>query len=482
MPDGLILINYTASKGFYDNGVWAMCCLNNGDVETLEIITRVNKTGEIVNLAKITADEYDYNLTNNEDNESINAPLAVDVEVIIKVNNTDPLYGEKINWIITVKNNGPDNATEVILHEILPETLIFVDYATSKGDYLNNQWNIGSLNVGEQHHLNITTIPMALGEITNNVDVESEEYDWNKSNNQDEALINVKPVADLSITKSVNNLAPKYGKTIKWTLIASNNGPNRATNVIVYESLPEGLKLIKSNGNYDGKVWVIGNLNPGESKKLEITCKVDATGKFINKVTISGDEYDPDLTNNYDEKSIDVSPASDLSITKIASKYNYVAGEVIEYTIEVVNNGPDTAKNIKINEILDNLLKLKSFKVTKGKFNKFDLTWSIKSLGYGESAILYIKAIATGSGIIKNKVSVTSDTYDYDLSNNNDFAVVNVTEKDNINSPVLSKNSHLDNHKLSILEKHATGNLFWMLILSLVFSLLFVNSNIFKRK
>ena len=27
LPEGLILINYTASKGFYDNGMWSVCCL-----------------------------------------------------------------------------------------------------------------------------------------------------------------------------------------------------------------------------------------------------------------------------------------------------------------------------------------------------------------------------------------------------------------------------------------------------------------------
>ena len=110
--------------------------------------------------------------------------------------------------------------------------------------------------------------------------------------------------------------------------------------------------------------------------------------------------------------------------------------------IEIVNNGPDTAHNIKISEILDDLLKLKSFKTSKGKFNKATCVWTIDSLGYGESAKVIIRFIATGSGIIKNAVTVTSDNYDQDKSNNKDYAIVNVTKKDGNGLPNISKGGH----------------------------------------
>lgn len=484
LPDGLIFVSYKATKGIYREDSWIMCCLENGEEQTMEIICKVNKTGKITNEVIISADEYDYNETNNMDNETIDVPLAVDVEVIIKTNNTTPLFGEEVNWMITVKNNGPDNATGVILNEILPDELIFVDYNLTKGSYADGQWNINSLNVGETQYLNITTISNALGELVNNVNVKSYEYDWNTSNNLDDDKIEVKPVCDLSVIKLVDNAQPKYTQQVKWTIKVTNNGPNRATNVKVFESLPEGLKFIKSNGNYKNGVWNVGNLNVGESKELVITCKVTSTGNIANRISVSSDEYDSNLTNNFAEKSIIVPPASDLSITKLASKYKYAVGDVIEYVIEVVNNGPDTAKNIKVKDILDNLLKIKSFKTTMGKFNKFTLTWTIDSLGYGESAILYLKAIATGSGIIKNNVIVTSDTFDYDLSNNKDYAVVNVSDKssqDVANGPNGLKND-LKNNPLNTLEKHKTSNPFWNLVLALVFSLIFLSGNISKKR
>ena len=478
LPEGLIFITYNATKGFYVVGSWVMCCLEVGEVETLDIICKVNKTGRIVNVATIHADEYDCNESNNVANNSIDVPKAVDLQVSINPDNEHPLFGQTVTWMISVKNNGPDNATNIRLNDILPDGVVFVDSSASKGNYSNDVWTFDSLNVGKSEFLNITTTVNSLGKITNGVNVTSDEYDWNMSNNRDDSSVSVSPVADLSIIKGVSESVLNYGDTVKWTLKVSNNGPNKASNVVVFDDLPDGLTFIKSNGNYDGGVWNVGNLNVGETKVLEITCKVSGTGKIVNEAYVLGDEYDPDLTNNDAKEELFVNPAADLSITKLASKYYYKVGDVVEYFIEIVNNGPDAAHDIKVDEIMDDLLHLKSFKVSKGKFNKFTLVWSIDSLNYGESARLYIRAIAVGSGIIKNVVSVSSDTFDYDLDNNEDFSVIDVGERsvkhmdDPKNKDVPHHNYNLKDEKSDILQNHPTGNPLIQLFLSLMVCIL----------
>lgn len=480
LPEGLVLVNYTATKGIYDKGMWVMCCLEKGEFQRLEIISRVNKTGKITNVATINADEYDSNQTNNADNESIDVPLAVDLQVVIEVNNTNPIFAEKVNWRITVTNNGPDNATGVVLEDILPDGLVYVESNPSFGIFENGVWNIGSVNVGETLNLDIATIPNELGNIVNDVKVDAAEYDWNRSNNQDSDEIDVRPVADLSIEKIVDRQSPKYGETVMWTLIVKNNGPNKAHNVIVEDVLPEGLTFVRSNGDYSKGIWKAGNLDVGEVKSLKITCKVTSTGDFVNFASVKSDELDLNESNNNANRSIHVAPAADLSITKLASKYRYAVGDVVEYEIEVVNNGPDTARNIKVSEILDKLLKLKSFKASKGKFSKFTKIWTIESLGYGESAKLIIKVIAIGSGVIKNTVRLTSDTFDHDLSNNDDFAVINVTEKPSNNVSVSHKGNS-DKKPLTNLQMHPTANPVWTLLISMLLSLACFGGNISKK-
>ena len=479
LPDGLIMVDVEASKGFYENGVWFVCCLENGEEETLEIVCEVNKTGNITNVASIEAEEYDPDITNNKGNATIDVPLTVDLEVIKDVSNKNPYFGEMITWFISIKNNGPDIATNVVLYDLLDDGLIFNSYDSTVGEYANNSWIVGQLNVNEIVYLNITCIVDDLGMISNYAVANCSEYDLDISNNNDTEVIDASPVADLAVVKLVNVSSPNYDDLVKWTIIVTNNGPNDATGVLVRESLPKGLTLIRtSDFVYSDGSWYVGDLNVGEEKYLELICRVSATGTFKNIVSIQGNEFDPDVSNNNDDESIYVAPACDLKITKTASKYNYNVGDVITYSIKLTNNGPDKSRNIEVKEMFDNSLTLKSFSVSKGTFDESTKKWEIDALDNGESAELLIKAVAKTKGIVKNVVSVTSETFDHNPKNNDDVEIVNVTE--NNKTP---KNDTNETHKfnkkhsndvnvdkpLSLLESNVTGNPF---LFSVIYALI----------
>ena len=173
-----------------------------------------------------------------------------------------------------------------------------------------------------------------------------------------------------------------------------------------------------------------------------------------------GNEKDSNLTNNHFEKSVHVKPAADLSIEKSVSKQEVNINDLIEYVIEIINNGPDSAENIKVSELLNPNLKVISFESTKGNFNNTNNVLTIDSLVDGEKVRLTINAAANVCGKFENKVAVSSDTFDYDKSNNQDgtsvFVSENTTEK--IENPVndtyllvLAKNS-LQKSMISKLE------------------------------
>lgn len=112
--------------------------------------------------------------------------------------------------------------------------------------------------------------------------------------------------------------------------------------------------------------------------------------------------------------------------------------------------GQDNAENIKVNELLNSNLKLISFETTKGNFNNETNVLTIGSLANGEKSLLTINAVANNCGKFENTVVVSSDTFDYDKSNNHDCASVFVSEKtmkklenivNNIHSPILTKDS-----------------------------------------
>ena len=461
LPEGLISID----KSF--NGTWNVGKLFNNQTKELTIICLVNKTGKLVNIADIAGNEYDCNLTNNIVNKSIEVAQSADLFVKKYVNNTSPDFGEIIKWSVVVSNNGPDIATNVQVNDLLDDGLIFVKSSSTKGNYdvKSGIWTIDSLAPETDETLNIYCKVNKIGKILNFVSVNSTQYDWNESNNHDNESVDAVKIADLSVIKLINNSNPNYNDLIKWTIIVSNNGPNMATGVIVNDLLPKSVEYISSylsKGFYNpvNGIWDVGNLNAGEKLQLNIVSKIVKTGDITNVVNVKGNEKDSNLTNNHFEKSVHVKPAADLSIEKSVSKQEVNINDLIEYVIEITNNGPDSAENIKVSELLNPNLKVISFESTKGNFNNTNNVLTIDSLVDGEKVRLTINAAANVCGKFENKVAVSSDTFDYDKSNNQDgtsvFVSENTTEK--IENPVndtyllvLAKNS-LQKSMISKLE------------------------------
>lgn len=461
LPEGLISID----KSF--NGTWNVGKLLNNQTKELTIICLVNKTGKLVNIADIAGNEYDCNLTNNIVNKSIEVAQSADLFVKKYVNNTSPDFGEIIKWSVVVSNNGPDIATNVQVNDLLDDGLIFVKSSSTKGNYdvKSGIWTIDSLAPETDETLNIYCKVNKIGKILNFGSVNSTQYDWNESNNHDNESVNAVKIADLSVIKLINNSNPNYDDLIKWTIIVSNNGPNMATGVIVNDLLPKSVEYISSylsKGFYNpvNGIWDVGNLNAGEKLQLNIVSKIVKTGDITNVVNVKGNEKDSNLTNNHFEKSVHVKPAADLSIEKSVSKQEVNINDLIEYVIEITNNGPDSAENIKVSELLNPNLKVISFESTKGNFNNTNNVLTIDSLAYGEKVRLTINAAANVWGKFENKVAISSDTFDYDKSNNQDgtsvFVSENTTEK--IENPVndtyllvLAKNS-LQKSMISKLE------------------------------
>lgn len=503
LPEGLISID----KSF--NGTWNVGKLLNNQTKELTIICLVNKTEKLVNIADIAGNEYDCNLTNNIVNKSIEVAQSADLFVKKYVNNTSPDFGEIIKWSVVVSNNGPDIATNVQVNDLLDDGLIFVKSSSTKGNYdvKSGIWTIDSLAPETDETLNIYCKVNKIGKILNFVSVNSTQYDWNESNNHDNESVNAVKIADLSVIKLINNSNPNYNDLIKWTIIVSNNGPNMATGVIVNDLLPKSVEYISSylsKGFYNpvNGIWDVGNLNAGEKLQLNIVSKIVKTGDITNVVNVKGNEKDSNLTNNHFEKSVHVKPAADLSIEKSVSKQEVNINDLIEYVIEITNNGPDSAENIKVSELLNPNLKVISFESTKGNFNNTNNVLTIDSLVNGEKVRLTINAAANACGKFENKVAVSSDTFDYDKSNNQDgtsvFVSENTTEK--IENPVndtyllvLAKNSlqksmisKLENlthpHSLTSIELPKTGLPIVLLLLVSMISIGFLPIKISKKR
>ena len=124
--------------------------------------------------------------------------------------------------------------------------------------------------------------------------------------------------ADLGVAKSAVPAMVGLGQTVTYTLVYANNGPHRATDVVISEDVPDTLVNVAytSTGATIVEVgpekytWEVQNLEPGHGGVITITGIVDdqTTGVFslTNQVTITHEQRDAEPGNNSSEAAITV--------------------------------------------------------------------------------------------------------------------------------------------------------------------------------
>lgn len=114
------------------------------------------------------------------------------------------------------------------------------------------------------------------------------------------ATLEVLPVLDLSVTKTVDNIKPDVNGSVTFTILVENLGSATATDVIVEEFLPSGYNYLSHNtstGSFDSLsgLWSVGDMIVGSTATLQITVDFNIPGDFINVVNVYGSNLLPDI-------------------------------------------------------------------------------------------------------------------------------------------------------------------------------------------
>lgn len=129
-----------------------------------------------------------------------------------------------------------------------------------------------------------------------------------------EEVTQVKPAADLTVAKAADATTVTVGQTVTYRITVHNTGPNGATGVTVTDQLPDGLAFLSADGTpggYDPATgqWAVGDLADGATAALVLRAKATKAGSISNAATATGNEKDPDTTNNTDAVTVCVEPA-----------------------------------------------------------------------------------------------------------------------------------------------------------------------------
>jgi uncharacterized repeat protein (TIGR01451 family) len=126
---------------------------------------------------------------------------AIDL-VVEKTNNApSPFPGDFVTWTVTVTNTSANDATGVLLSDLLPDGVFFSSYTASQGTYdpVEGVWNVGDLAAGASATIDIVVIVGLIGpnpgdeEICNLAIATANQPDTDDSNNQAVDCIVVQP-------------------------------------------------------------------------------------------------------------------------------------------------------------------------------------------------------------------------------------------------------------------------------------------------
>ncbi len=367
----------------------------------------------------------------------------------------NPKIGDPVTYVVTLTNNGPDTATGIKVNETPPNVLsaTFLPAAGTQYDVNNHKWSIPLLANGASTTLTIIGNAAASGDYTNTAEItESESPDPDPSNNVATVPAMVPPTADLSIDKQlVGGPAFFAGATVEFNVVLTNDGPDEATNVTIADAIPAGAggspTVTPTTGTYAAGVWTVASIASGATATLHVVGTATGIGTYTNTAEITAsDQVDSDSTpgdhvpEQDDQSSVDfqvVPTTADLAVTKVADKATLVVGDVVTFTIEVTNNGPDDATNVEIAEALGPNFSNDSIVVeTLGTYASSIDTWFIDKLTVGSTATLTIEALTVLDGAVTNTASVQAlDQNDPDPSN--DSQSVDITIDPFVSNPAL---------------------------------------------
>ncbi len=462
-----------SSGGAYDTNthIWTIGTLPAGGSTSLSIVAYatlgVNVMGHgpvppgYTNIAEVwTLNEPDVDSTpgnsvpseDDQDDAFIPVRAFSDLALTKDVSDPTPYLGQQIAYTVVVTNEGPQPAVGVRVEDVLPAGLTYV--SNSLGAAYNagsGIWEIGAVWPGASTSLTIWAQVNAIGVITNVAQVNrnfhydpdsTPDNDAPAEDDQDDAVIDAQPLADVELTKTVDQAEADPFENVTWTISVTNKGPSAATGLTVYDQLPTNWVYVShSGGTYDTNthIWTIGSLPVGSATQLQIvayaTLGLDLSGhgpvppgytNIAQVWTMVEDDVDSAPGNSVpseddqDDAQIPIRAFSDLALTKSVNNPAPNVGDTIAYTIVVTNEGPQPAVGVRVEDVLPAGVTYVSNSLG-GAYSDGTGIWDIGAIWGGASTSLTIWVTVDSPAVITNVAQVNRNFhYDPDSTPDND--------------------------------------------------------------
>lgn len=229
-----------------------------------------------------------------------------------------------------------------------------------------------------------------------------------------------------------------------YTITAKNYGPSDASSVVITDIFDTGIFSSPEYYNTVTSTWVpwVGSLNIGtltdqQDYELSVRAMINegVSNPISNTVEISSSSNEIDSDNNTFTLITPLNANADISVSKQGPASN-IAGETIEYQINVTNNSLTTqATNVKIFDNLSDLVINQMYSTDDGiTWSDWDGILNIGSIDPASTKTILIKGdvLSSATGIISNSAYAESDIPDLNHNNNSASTETTITNQSNI--------------------------------------------------
>ncbi|MBK7895268.1 MAG: DUF11 domain-containing protein [Anaerolineaceae bacterium] len=261
---------------------------------------------------------------------STTAPIRSNLSLTMSGPASPLTPGSTVTYDLTVTNNGPQAAPNVIIEDVLPYGGVFVPGGSTSGCTLSLgrvRCNLGTLSVGTSRTVTIAVQvgTAACASFTNRATVSADVYDNNTANNTavHTATTSLPACADYAITLTARPVPVDPRDTLTYELTILNNGPDTAAATAAV-TLPPGITWQQTYP--DSGVSCSGSGTP-------LTCTIDALAAGQQKQVLIQSKTDPTLTGLQTTPAQVASAIPDPISANNNTRFRFAMGPPFDFTL-----------------------------------------------------------------------------------------------------------------------------------------------------
>jgi len=295
--------------------------------------------------------------------------------------------GQEYQYRIRVKNRSSETLSAVEVQEQLPQGLTFVSADPSPTSSARPlKWRMSKLEGGETETIVVTARATETGSFRS---CATSSYQMPVC----APVTVVEPMLKLSKSGPSEVL---QCETIPYQFKVTNPGTGVAENVVIRETLPEG--LVTEDGSRQVEINV-GDLQPDETRTETINVKAQNTGSYDNTATaVAAGDLQTDSN-----KITTVVRKPNLKLAKSGPERLFL-GNQATYTIEVQNTGDGEARDTVVKDRIPNGMELVRAS-DGGSVSGRVVTWELGTMQPNASETLEVVLKATEKGQVANEVN-----------------------------------------------------------------------------